>query len=51
MKTLQEQQTEAILSMVETMKTLEQQLADAKKRVTELEAIVANQRAVIKELQ
>jgi len=51
MKTLQEQQTEAILSMIESMKTLEQQLADAMKRVAELEAIVASQREVIKELQ
>jgi len=51
MKTLQEQQTESILSMIESMKTLEQQLAHAKKRVEELEAIVANQREVIKELQ
>jgi len=51
MKTLQEQQTEAILAMAEAMKVLEQQLADATKRVAELEAIVASQREVIKELQ
>jgi uncharacterized coiled-coil protein SlyX len=51
MKTLQEQQTESILSMIEAIKTLEQQLADAKKRVAELEAIVVSQREVIKELQ
>jgi hypothetical protein len=51
MKTIQQQQTEAILAMVESMKTLEQQLADATKRVEELEAIVVSQREVIKELQ
>lgn len=51
MKTVQEQETEAILSMVEGMKALEQQLADAKNRISELETVIANQRAVIKELQ
>jgi hypothetical protein len=44
-------ETEAILSMVETMKTLEQQLLDAKNRIDDLERVIANQRAVIKELQ
>jgi len=38
MKTLNQQETEAILSMFESMKTLEQQLADAKKRIEQLEA-------------
>jgi glycerate kinase len=51
MKTVQQQETEAILSMVESMKTLEQQLANAKARIDDLEKIIANQRAVIKELQ
>ena len=51
MKTLQEQETEVILSMVETLKALEQQLADAKNRIQALETIVANQRNMIKELQ
>ena len=51
MKTKQEMETEAILSMVEGMKALEQQLADAKKRITELETVIANQRAMINELQ
>ena len=37
MKTMQQQETEAILSMVELIKTLEQQLADAKARIEELE--------------
>ncbi len=37
MKTLQQQETEAILSMVELIKTLEQQLANAKARIQELE--------------
>ena len=51
MKTIQEQDTEAILSMAEGMKALEQQLADAKNRIDALETVIANQRAVIKELQ
>lgn len=37
MKTLQQQETEAILSMVELIKTLEQQLANARARIEELE--------------
>ncbi len=51
MKTVQQMETEAILSMAEAMKALEQQLADAKARIDELEKVIANQRAVIKELQ
>ena len=51
MKTVAQMETEAILSLVESMKTLEQQLADAKNRIDDLEKIIANQRAVIKELQ
>lgn len=51
MKTNQQLETEAILSMVENMKALEQQLADAKHRIETLETVVANQRDVIKELQ
>ena len=51
MKTNQQLETEAILSMVENMKALEQQLSDAKNRIEALETVVANQRAVIKELQ
>ena len=37
MKTMQQQETEAILSMVELIKTLEQQLSIAKARIKELE--------------
>ena len=37
MKNMQQQETEAILSMVELIKTLEQQLAHAKARIEELE--------------
>ena len=37
MKTMQQQETEAILSMVELIKTLEQQLANARARIEELE--------------
>jgi uncharacterized coiled-coil protein SlyX len=51
MKTQQEMETEAILSMAEGMKALEQQLANAKARIDELEKVIANQRAMIKELQ
>jgi|LauGreDrversion4_2_1035121.scaffolds.fasta_scaffold835449_2 uncharacterized coiled-coil protein SlyX len=51
MKTNSQLETEAILSMVENMKALEQQLADANNRIQALETIVANQRNMIKELQ
>ena len=51
MKTVQQMETEAILSMGEAMKALEQQLADAKKRIETLETVIANQRAMINELQ
>jgi hypothetical protein len=51
MKTLQEQETQVILSMAEALKALEQQLADAQNRIQALETVIANQRAVIKELQ
>jgi uncharacterized coiled-coil protein SlyX len=37
--------------MVENMKMLEQQLADAKNRIESLEKVIANQRAMINELQ
>jgi len=37
MKTIQQQETETILSMVELIKTLEQQLSNAKARIKELE--------------
>jgi uncharacterized coiled-coil protein SlyX len=51
MKTVSQMETEAILSMGEAMKALEQQLADAKKRIETLETVIANQRAMINELQ
>lgn len=51
MKTVAQLETEAILAMVESMKALEQQLADARNRIEALETVIANQRAVIKELQ
>jgi hypothetical protein len=51
MKTVQQMETEAILSMAEAMKALEQQLLDAKKRIETLETVIANQRAMINELQ
>ena len=51
MKTVQQMETEAILSMMESMKVLEQQLLDATNRIEALETVIANQRAMIKELQ
>lgn len=51
MKTVHQMETEAILAMAEAMKALEQQLADANKRIDDMEKVIANQRAVIKELQ
>ena len=51
MKTVQQMETEAILSLMESMKALEQQLVDARNRIDDLEKVIANQRAVIKELQ
>jgi hypothetical protein len=38
MKTLSQQETEAFLAMAEAIKALEQQLADAKARIEQLEA-------------
>ena len=38
MKTLQQRETEAILAMFESMKALEQQLAEANARIQELES-------------
>jgi hypothetical protein len=51
MKTNQQIETEVVLSMMEAIRALEQQLSDAKKRITDMELIIANQRAAIKELQ
>jgi hypothetical protein len=51
MKTVQQMETEAILSMMESMKVLEQQLLDAKNRIDSLEKVISNQREMIKELQ
>lgn len=42
MKTLNQQETEAFLAMVEAMKALEQQLAIANERIRQLEAQVYN---------
>jgi hypothetical protein len=42
MKTLSQLETEAFLSMAESLKVLEQQLADARSRIDELEAQAHN---------
>jgi hypothetical protein len=41
-ETQSEKETKAILAMAEGMRTLEQQLADANKRVSELEQLLKN---------
>ena len=51
MKTVQEMETEAILAMGEKLATYETEIARLTKRVTELETVIANQRAMINELQ
>ena len=42
MKTLSEQETQAFLAMAEAMKALEQQLADAHKRIKDLEDLMSS---------
>ena len=51
MKTLQEQETTAIIAMGEKLATYEAEIARLIKRVSELETVIANQRAMINELQ
>jgi predicted RNase H-like nuclease (RuvC/YqgF family) len=51
MKTLNEQETQSIIAMGEKITSYEAEIARLTKRVDELETIIANQRAMIKELQ
>jgi len=51
MKTVQQMETEAIIAMGEKLATYEAEIARLTKRVTELETVIANQRAMINELQ
>ena len=51
MKTLQEMETQSILAMGEKLASYEAEIARLTKRVDELETVIANQRAMIKELQ
>jgi hypothetical protein len=46
-----EWETQAILAMGEKITTYEAQIAKLTKRVAELETVIANQRALINELQ
>jgi hypothetical protein len=41
-RTRQEQETQAILNMAKTIERMEQQLAEAKKRIIELEDLLTN---------
>jgi hypothetical protein len=41
-RTRQEQETQAILNMAKTIERMEKQLADAKKRIIELEDLLSN---------
>jgi hypothetical protein len=41
-ETQSEKETKAILAMAEGMRTLEQQLADANKRIADLEQLLSN---------
>ena len=51
METNESNETTAILAMGEKLATYEAEIARLTKRVQELETIVTNQRAMIKELQ
>ena len=51
METNESKETTAILAMGEKLATYETEIARLTKRVTELETVIANQRAMINELQ
>ena len=51
MNTTKEWETQAILAMDEKITAYEAQIAKLTKRVAELETVIANQRALINELQ
>jgi hypothetical protein len=51
METNAQKEAQAIIAMGEKLATYEAEIARLTKRVDELETIIANQRAMIKELQ
>jgi hypothetical protein len=51
MNTSKEWETQAILAMGEKITAYEAEIAKLTKRINELETVISNQRAVIKELQ
>ena len=51
MKTVQEMENEAFMRIVQKLESMEQDLKKAQDRIKELETVITNQRAVIKELQ
>ena len=51
METNEAKETKAILAMGENLATYEAEIARLTKRVSELETVIANQRAMINELQ
>ena len=51
METLDQLNTKAVIAMGEKITAYEAEIARLSKRVTELETVIANQRAMINELQ
>jgi hypothetical protein len=51
METLEQLNTKAVIAMGEKITAYEAEIARLTKRVTELETVIANQRAMINELQ
>lgn len=51
METNESKETQAILAMGEKLSSYEAEIARLTKRVAELETVIANQRAMINELQ
>jgi uncharacterized coiled-coil protein SlyX len=51
METNAQKETQAIIAMGEKLASYEAEIARLNKRVTELETVIANQRAMINELQ
>ena len=51
METLEQLNTKAVIAMGEKITAYEAEIAKLTKRINELETVISNQRAVIKELQ